>query len=587
MCGIIGMNGRDEKALREAGACFAYRGPDASAFFSDNVITLGHHRLAIVDLDPRSTQPFSDTEKKVWIVFNGEIFNFKEVREKLTSKYSFRTTSDTEVLVYAYREWGMDMTKHIEGMYALAIYDTDKKKVFLMRDHVGIKPLYYYAEGGVFAFASEQKGLMSILRKRGVTPSLDIESLDFFFALGYIPSPYSMYKGVKKLRKASYLEYDLVKKEVVREARCEFAPVHVSNGDEYMKLIEKKVLSHLIADVPVGVFFSGGTDSSLIASILHRHGIDLETFSIKLDYKTEDAKYFDLISKHLKLKSHVYDFNVAELDSVYEEVMTKLDEPTYDNSIFPTYFVSKKASEKVKVVLSGEGGDEFFYGYPRSLELSRMNGKRDYGITLLDYIFLLTPPFKAKNHVFQKLFRMARQPMSYYLMSMSPARDRATLSQWRRAKAEFKKRNVAGVEIDQEFYLEDDLLRKTDLATSYVSIEGRVPLLDIDIVRNASVVESEKLADGVLKAFLKKMLATYIPPELVYRSKSGFGVNMVTFFEKSAHLRPSLIQAIAFLSDRGIATPRVGNIDKAIRKYPHLCFSLIALHRSIVNNEHS
>ncbi len=585
MCGIIGINENNEALVRKAGKAFAYRGPDASATFSDKSITFGHHRLSIVDVDPRSTQPLCDTDRKIWIVFNGEIFNFKEVRALLEDKYDFNTASDTEVLVYAYKEWGKDMTKYIEGMFALAIYDTDKQTVLLLRDHQGIKPLYYYAKDGVFAFTSEVKGLTKFLREKKISLELDHKALELYMVFGYIPSPYSLYKDVLKLPKGSYLTYDLKNKKVLETGRSVTVSKKVVTEQEYIDLIEKKVLMHLIADVPVGVFFSGGTDSTLIAAILHKHKVDLETFSIKLDYKTEDAKYFGMISEHLQLKSNVYDFDVNTLDSVYEEVMGKLDEPTFDNSIFPTYYVSKKAAEKVKVVLSGEGGDEFFYGYPRSFELSKMKEVADYSLSFFDYVYFATPPFKAKNHVFQKVFRVFKKPISYYLVQMSVARDRATISSWKAVKEECRKRSITPMGLDQELYLENDLLRKTDLATSYSSIEGRVPLLDIDILENSGTIEDKKLEGGVLKAFLKKMLATYIPKEMVYRSKSGFGVNMVTFFESSKYLQADLAKALPFLAERGIKTPRIGRIDVAIRKYPHLCFALISLWRSIVNNE--
>lgn len=585
MCGIIGINEHNEPLIRKAGATFKYRGPDASALFSDSGITLGHHRLSILDTDPRSTQPLCDSERKIWIVFNGEIFNFKKVRARLKGKYTFETTSDTEVLVYAYKEWGKDMTLHIEGMFALAIYDMEKQIVLLLRDHQGIKPLYYYAHDGIFGFASECKGLAKALALKGVALELDQKAIDLYMVFGYIPSPYSLYKGVIRLPKASYVVYDLKAKAVSDMGHYKVVAREVKTEQEYVALIEEKVLSHLIADVPVGVFFSGGTDSTLIAAILHKHKVDLETFSIKLDYKTEDAKYFGLISEHLKLKSNVYDFDVSTLDSVYEEVMGKLDEPSYDNSIFPTYYVSKMAAQKVKVVLSGEGGDEFFYGYPRSLELSKMKDTPDYSMTFLDYVFFALPPFKAKNHVFQKVFRVFKKPISYYLLQMSIARDRTTFSGWKAAKEECRLRSIEPMALDQELYLENDLLRKTDLATSYSSIEGRVPLLDVDILQNAHIVEDQKLEGGVLKAFLKKMLATYIPREMVYRSKSGFGVNMVTFFEQSKMLKPDLERAVAFLAERGIKVPVIRNTSAAVRKYPHLCFALIALYRSIVNNE--
>ncbi|MDE1874955.1 MAG: asparagine synthase, partial [Patescibacteria group bacterium] len=360
----------------------------------------------------------------------------------------------------------------------------------------------------------------------------------------------------------------------------------ISSPTEYQALIEKKVLEHLVADVPVGVFFSGGTDSTLIAAILHKHGIDLETFSIEIDYKSEDAKYFKRISDKLKLKSHVYRFDVGDLDSVYEEVMSKMDEPSSDNSIFPTYFVSKKAAEKVKVVLSGEGGDEIFYGYPRSLELAKMGaaggGRVDYSVTIVDRLYFLLPSFKAKNKIFQKLYRMLKQPISYYLLFMSPLRDHGALRRWAMVKEECRRRAWKGLDLDRELYLEGDLLRKTDFATSYVSIEGRVPLLDIDIVRNAGIVEDSKLEGGVLKAFLKKTLATYISPELVYRSKSGFGLDIKAFFGGSVMLRRDLDRALAYLRDRDVVDEKL-SAAALIRRYPHYAFSLVALYRSIEN----
>ena len=267
-------------------------------------------------------------------------------------------------------------------------------------------------------------------------------------------------------------------------------------------------------------------------------------------------------------------------------VMSKMDEPSSDNSIFPTYFVSKKASEKVKVVLSGEGGDEIFYGYPRSQEICKMGLNTNYSITLMDWLYLFLPPFKAKNKIFQKVYRILKQPISYYLLFMSPMRDHSKIYRWKMVKDECRKRGIRGLDLDREFYLEGDLLRKTDFATSYASIEGRVPLLDVDIVSNSHVVEGEKLEGGILKAFLKKMLATYIPKDMVYRSKSGFGLDIKAVFERSKMLRCELDKALLFLKERGIIK-EVYSAGFLIKKYPHYAFSLIALYRSVENNERS
>lgn len=585
MCGIIGINEKNTQLIKEASSSFAYRGPDAYADYADSYITLGHHRLSVIDTDHRSDQPFWDDKKEIGVVYNGEIYNFKELRDHLFKKYDFRTTSDTEVLVYAYREWGIKMTEHIQGMFALALYDSNLKRIFLIRDHRGIKPLYYYAKDDFFAFASEIKGITHMVRSKGINLEFNKDAIDLYVTFGYIPSPYTMYKDIHKLPKASYLEYDLRNNIIVSSGEYDISYKKITSVGDFQKLLEEKVLAHLAADVPIGVFFSGGTDSSLIAAILHKYNINLETFSIDISYKTDDAYYFKKISEHLDIKSHSYSFGTKEFDEVYKEVMDKIDEPTSDNSIFPTYFVSKKASEKVKVVLSGEGGDEFFYGYPRSLVLNKLSEGVDYRISFLDILFFITPSFTLKNHIFQKLFILFKKPVSYYLLHMSPARDQATLRGWIKAKKEFQKRNLKPLVFDQEFYLEDDLLRKTDLATSYASIEGRVPLLDVDIIRNAYHFESEKLEGGVLKAFLKKVLSGYLPKELVYRSKSGFGVNMTAFFKESAYLKSDLLKSIALFKERGISVKYMKNTDAFIEKYPNYCFSLICLYRAILNNE--
>lgn len=586
MCGIIGINENNKSLLNKAGLKFNYRGPDATAFFCDEFVTLGHHRLSIIDLDSRSTQPMSDSDDKIKVVFNGEIYNFQAIKDLLKVKYDFRTTSDTEVIIYAYKEWGIKMVERLQGMFAIALYDSELKQIFLIRDHRGIKPLYYYAKDGYFVFASELKGVTSVLRDRSIKLKVSQKALDLYFSLGYIPAPYSLYEGVFKVSRSSYLVYDLAAKIISQEYLYQGSTTPVTSLENYFDLIEKKILDHLVADVPVGVFFSGGTDSSLIAAVLHKYSINLETFSIKLNYKTEDYKYFSQISSYLNLKSHVYDFNVTEFEAVYEEVMSKLDEPTYDNSIFPTYFVSKKAAQKVKVVLSGEGGDEFFLGYPRSAVLYCLNKYRDYHISLLDRLFFILPSFKAKNRLFEKLFIVFRQPFSFYLMSISPTRDLAKIEQWRVFKQECVKRKITPVEIDQEFYLEGDLLRKIDLATSYVSIEGRVPLLDIDIIKNSENFDREKLKGGVLKALLKGMLAKYIPNDMVYRNKSGFGLDMVSFFQQSAILRSDFNRAMEFLKTKDINLPSLpDSAELALRKYPHLCFAYISLYRSLVNNE--
>lgn len=583
MCGIIGINEQNEKQVRAAANLFSYRGPDATRFFSDEHVTLGHHRLSILDTDPRSHQPMSSVDDDLHIVFNGEIYNFKEVREQLSRKYHFKTASDTEVLLYAYKEWGVGMTEYIRGMYAFALYDVSKQKIILMRDHVGIKPLYYYAKDGVFIFSSEIKGITALLTSKGLPLVVRPDSIEMFLTAGYIPSPHTLYEDIFRIERSSYLEYDLNQSSISQGGLYHQSVGLVKDEAEFAQLLEKQVLAHLISDVPVGVFFSGGTDSSLIAAILKKHNVDLETFSIAVDYKTEDKDYFNRIGALLQLKTNTFRFDVDEFDSIYEEVMSKIDEPTYDNSIFPTYFVSKKAAQKVKVVLSGEGGDEYFFGYPRDVILAKLEERRDYDITWLDRIFFFVPKFRSKNLLFEKLFSFFGQPFSYYLLHMSPSKDLGCLRGWRLWKNHFKQEKSLPRQLNQDFYLEGDLLRKIDFATSYVSIEGRVPLLDLGVVKNSAQFSAECFAGGISKAFLKKILLRYLPAELVYRNKSGFGIDLKKIFQRSRLLMGELESAQRYLFSQSLLKSQHRDTTVLVEKYPNLAFSLICLYRVLKN----
>lgn len=588
MCGIIGINEKNESLIMESAELFRYRGPDAFGIFSDAQVTLGHNRLSIIDLDARSDQPLWDEAREVAIVFNGEIYNFKELRKKLSGKYHFRTASDTEALLYAYREYGEDVGRYLRGMYAFSIYDKNKKRIYLFRDHLGIKPLYYTHRDGMFAFSSEIKGITHIFKEKYGEVRLNQEGIDMYKVLGYIPSPTTLYKDVWKLERSSFLVFDTENRRIEKIASFIPKVEEVCDVKDLADTIEQSILNHLISDVPVGVFFSGGTDSSLIAAVLHKHNINLETFSIRMGRKKEDEKYFQAIVRHLSLKSQVFDFGVKEFDEIYHEVMEKIDEPLSDNSLFPTYYLSKQAARSVRVVLSGEGGDEYFYGYPRSKILFNFSSEKcDSYITMLDRFYFATPSFFGKNRLFEKLFQAVGQPISYYLVHMSPARDLATLAEWKRTKEEFRKKGVSPMEFDPVFYLENDPLRKTDLVTSYNSIECRVPLLDPNIVLSAPYFAGIHLEGGILKASLKKILASYLPAELVYRGKSGFGMDMLSYFYKSQYLKIDLHRAIKFLSEQGIVDMKwkEDDIGRAIEKYPNFCFSLISLFYAMRNNE--
>jgi asparagine synthase (glutamine-hydrolysing) len=587
MCGIFGINEQNQTLAEEACGCISYRGPDQHAVWADKEVSLGFNRLAIIDLDPRASQPMWDEAKEIGIVYNGEIFNFRDIKKELEREYAFRTTSDTEVLIYAYKKYGPRFVERLNGMFALALYDIPKKRLFLYRDHAGIKPLYYYDHNGVFIFGSELKTIMVSLGKKEITPAIDHEGLKTFFGLGYIPSPRTLYQNLSRLPRASLLEYDLGEKKIVRVETYESPKAEAKDENALFSLIERSILDHLIADVPVGLFFSGGTDSSLIASVLHKHKINLETFSIGVVGRDSDRKYFNEIRAHLALNSHVYDFTVKEFNDVYETIMSRVDEPNADISIFPTYFVSQKAASRVKVVLSGEGGDELFFGYNRQRIFAQLRKRHESGkLSFIDRLFLYTPSFKGKNYLFERLFVFFGNPMSSFVLSMSPGRDCTTPAAWAATKRVIAQEAKDPLYYDRDLYLENDLLRKTDFATSLNSLEGRVPLLDSRILAAAPAFEHAYTSDAPSKPVLKRMLATYLPKQLVYRGKSGFGMSLPGIIKEAPLLAKDLEEAIEFLTKRNLLYVHLPRTKaELIKRYPNLCFALISLYRTVKNNE--
>lgn len=586
MCGILGFNWDDEKLAEKAVLTFKYRGPDATKIYSDKNLTFAHNRLSIIDTDSRSDQPLFIENGDIGIIFNGEIYNFKEIKSKLQTKYKFKTTSDTEVILYAYKEYGTELTKYIQGMYAFAIYDKIKHKILIFRDHVGIKPLYYYMKNDFFIFSSEIKGVVKILKEKDIALEFSSKNISKYLIMGYISSPNTVYSNIHKLDKNTYAEFDLVTNNFKINISKQNTK-SVKDFKEFQNLIENQVLKHTIADVPVGVFFSGGTDSSLIASILHNKGVNLETFSIEMNHKEEDKKYFNKIKNYLELKSNIYHFGETEFDQIYTEIMNKIDEPSYDASIFPTYYISKKASEKVKVVLSGEGGDEFFYGYTRHPVLYKNKLQLPNKTSLIDNIYFNTPRFKYKDFVFKKLASIFNEAHTFYLLDTSISKD---LIKWDKLKNELKKDKITPLKLDKELYLDGDLLRKTDFATSYNSIEGRVPLLDPNIIESSNNFEDMHLKNGILKYSLKKILTKYLPEELVFREKSGFSMNLKKTFKTSKFLSKDLDLAVSYIKRKNIIRNfNIAKISKNknyyITEYPYFCYALISLYYSIKNLE--
>ncbi|PIR82461.1 asparagine synthase (glutamine-hydrolyzing) [Candidatus Kaiserbacteria bacterium CG10_big_fil_rev_8_21_14_0_10_59_10] len=585
MCGIIGITGAHEGLIREAAKTFAYRGPDFSAVVSDGRVTLGHNRLSIIGLDPHANQPMANADDTLRIVFNGEIYNYKELRQELESLGHFCVTaSDTEVLLHAYKAWGNAMVGRLRGMYALALYDRSAGALVLMTDYANMKPLFYAQVGSVFMFASELKGVIAMLRGVGGKIAADEEALDIYWALGYVPVPRTIFHAVRRMPRRTVLTVD-VATGICTEHEYEKLSTHALTVEELQALIERKVQSHLVADVPVGLFFSGGTDSSLIASILTARNIRIEAFSLELMARPEDKAYFNAIAKHVALSIRKRYFGIKEFDEIYPTVVAQIDEPFSDSSLFPMYFLSRMAAEHVKVVLTGDGGDEYFLGYPRSLVLSRMVGAPlDAEMTILDYLYIGTPRFRGKVRLFEKLFSFFRKPLSYYLLTVSPTKDLMRPRQWRHAKRTLGSRNASPTSLDAEFYLENGILRKVDIATMYSSLEARMPLLDPEIVAAAEAGMPALLPLQSKKPLLKRMLATYLPSSLVYRGKRGFGLDAPVFFAASRYLERDYKSALAYLGEkRLIDLRRLPEATTLVRRRPSMLWQTLLLYHSLKN----
>ncbi|MFZ2803654.1 MAG: asparagine synthase (glutamine-hydrolyzing) [Patescibacteria group bacterium] len=576
MCGIAGANFNQE-GVRAACDLIAYRGPDAQGFTANDGVFLGHRRLSIIDTDARANQPFSTPDGSVTIIYNGEVYNYKELRHELEDSFEFRTTSDTEVIVAAYLKYGDACVSRLQGMFAFAIHDRAKKRLLLARDPQGIKPLYYSFANGALAFASELKSVVEISKGHGTPSVVDGRSLRLYAAFGYVPSPMTLIAGISKLEKSHTLSFDLVSCEMPTVTA--FAPAglrDVSSLDTFVDLMEEKILAHLASDVPVGLFFSGGTDSSLIAAVLAKHGIHLTTFSLRTAKGAADIPYFDAINAQLGLQCETHDYGAAEFASSYALVQSRIDEPLSDSSLFPTTYIALQAAHKVKVVLSGEGGDEFFYGYHRQLALARMARREPSKKAIL-----LLSSLPSRSKTLPRAAKALGMPYLYYLAEMSPAKQVLGADVFFEAASYLWSMNAHPIDIDKDIALENDLLHKIDAATSYASIEGRVPLLDSEITRNSSQPFFDHLHGGVLKAGLKEILCRYLPCDLVYRPKTGFGLDASHLGSPQA--RHDVEQGIVMAKNFGFIDLSRVTVEGTITRDPHFGFALASLYRACGN----
>ncbi|MDD7985747.1 asparagine synthase (glutamine-hydrolyzing) [Lentisphaera marina] len=552
MCGIAGMysaSGVDPQQLEAMAEAILHRGPDGRGFHHEAPVGLVHTRLSIIDLEG-GAQPIYNEDRSLALVCNGEIYDFERIRQELQQGgHSFSTSSDSEVILHLYEEKGAECVKELNGMFAFAIVHLDSGEIFMARDRMGQKPLFYARAGNKFAFASGPRALKCL---SWVDDSLDDTSLSHFLEFAYVPQPDSIYKGIKKLPAGQWMRW--AKEELCFGTYWDYTLNETYSGsyeeacDEMRQLFSRSVERRLVADVPLGVFLSGGVDSSLVAAAAAHEGRKIKTFSIGFPEKKFDERDYALkVSKHLNTDHHFLEVKADSFDQ-FAKIVREFEEPFADVSMIPTYLLCAFAREQVTVCLSGDGADELFGGYQtyqRMHSLRRLNalppGLRKFGASLLKKFL---PPRLEERTVSGKLHRLCDlapySGLGQYRRLISRCSpdlkndllkapvgsvidsSEAVLSRYFRGDGLLAHRLM---ELDCKTYMADDILVKVDRASMANSLEVRSPFLDPEILEFSRAIPFHfKQGGGVRKRILCDTFVDWLPRDIFYRTKMGFGM---------------------------------------------------------------
>lgn len=571
MCGIAGIVGKEGEAVtvdqvRRMTDAIVHRGPDEEGICADGNVGLGMRRLSIIDV-AGGTQPIYNEDRSIVIVFNGEIYNFQELRQGLVARgHKFSTHSDTEVIVHLYEEMGADCVTKLRGMFGLALYDKRRKSLLLARDRLGKKPVHYALLDGRLYFGSEIKAMLAVAPQLA---DVDAEGILQFFYFGYVPDPYSAFKRIRKLPPGHFAEYSDGEIKVRKYWDVPRYGTHDPGSDEAVleemeHRLEESVRIRLISEVPLGAMLSGGVDSSLVVALMARcSSLPVKTFSIgfgKADFN--EAHYARLVAERFGTDHHelVLDPDIVE---TLNRLTSLMEEPFGDSSMIPTYYVSRLAREKVTVALSGDGGDELFAGYDRYL----VNLKRrqfDWVPAWAGKVYRKHLYHRVPSHVYGRrfLWNISLSARDRYLdgLAFLPVLHRArelfsdefvevaksaqgSLQQFERyydcAPAQENLSRL--LYLDTKTYLPADILTKVDRLSMATSLEARCPILDHEFVEwVTSLPLKYKFRNGTRKYMFKKLAERVgIPPELLHRKKTGFSMPLVHWMRHE--LRDSLL----------------------------------------------
>jgi asparagine synthase (glutamine-hydrolysing) len=567
MCGIAGFidfkKNSSEDILAQMACAVSHRGPNGQGVYFESTgkadIGLGHRRLSIIDLSHAADQPMHFDG--LHIIFNGEIYNYVEIKQELLSLgHSFQTHSDTEVILHAWREWGEKAIEQWHGMFAIAMYDEKSQKLTCIRDRAGVKPFYYYFKEGTFLFGSELKSLMI---HPAFQKSINVDALGAFLQYNYVPSPYSIFNDTYKLPAGHILNLDITSKLVSLKAYWNVYDYYNKPKlsielpeaiDETELILQKSFQYRMVADVPVGVFLSGGYDSTCVTALLqHSNSEKIKTFTIgSTDQKLNEAPFARQIAAHLGTNHTEYYCSSKEALDIIPELPFYYDEPFADPSAIPTILVSRMARKEVTVALSADAGDEVFAGYNRYDYISRFGNKlrsipgpmRKVMASAMDNMSSDKIPFFRDQRNFHsrydKLKNLLKDPSPSELLKnltqvfSQPEIDRLfnlpvhvldTAHTSKELLEQYYDPLSFMMAIDYKTYMVDDILQKVDRATMSVSLEGREPFLDQHIIEWAAQLPSDyKYFKGQKKYILKQIVHKYVPKEIMERPKMGFGI---------------------------------------------------------------
>ncbi len=554
MCGIAGICYAEremrvtEESLGRMCDAIRHRGPDDHGYFTAGGVGLGMRRLSIIDV-AGGHQPIFNEDRSCAIVYNGEIYNHRDVRRELERRgHRYTTHSDTETILHAYEEYGVECVKHLRGMFAIAIWDAPRRRLFLARDRMGKKPLYYYDDGQRLVFGSELKAILAL---PDVPRHASAQAIADYVAWGYVPDPLSIYQGIKKLPPAHWLTYENGGVRSERYWDVSYMPDATARSEKYyvdrtLEILDEAVRIRLMSEVPLGAFLSGGTDSSIVVALMAKHSRErVKTFSIGFEEpEYNELPYARAVADYLKTE-HYEEVVHPDAEHDIPALVRQFDEPFSDSSMIPTYYVSRAARKHVTVALSGDGGDELFAGYLRYLDGASVRAAARVPAAVREAV--LGPVARALPAGTKGIDRMrdllgtpdqqyVRQMTRGMSLSMRDVFTDAFVKRLDHADPSYVAEPFLQTArdwdvlsrrqyLDTHTYLPGDILTKVDRASMMVSLECRAPILDHELAEFAATIPVEMRINGMTtKYLLKKVAERLLPSELVYRPKRGFAV---------------------------------------------------------------